>query len=37
MDWLDNIVDNIWNTYDVDKSGTLEKEEAKKLFQDSLS
>lgn len=35
-DWLDYLVDNIWDKYDVDKNGELEMEEAKMLFDDSL-
>ena len=30
------VIDQIWETYDVDKSGHLDKEETKKFVQDTL-
>ena len=30
------VIDQIWETYDVDKSGYLDKEETKKFVQDTL-
>ena len=30
------VIDNIWDTYDVDKSGALDKEEARKYIQDTI-
>lgn len=29
------VIDDIWNTYDVDNSGALDKEEARKYIQDT--
>lgn len=34
---IQEVVDQIWGTYDVDESGVLEKEEAKKFVQDTLA
>ena len=30
------VIDQIWDTYDADKSGALDKEETKKFVQDTL-
>jgi Ca2+-binding EF-hand superfamily protein len=32
---VQGVIDNIWKTYDVDKSGALDKEEARKYIQDT--
>jgi hypothetical protein len=33
---MQGIIDQIWGTYDVDRSGALDKEETKKLVKDTL-
>ena len=33
---IQGVIDQIWDTYDVDKSGALDKEETKKFVQDTL-
>merc|ERR1712244_214663 len=33
---IQGVIDQIWETYDVDKSGALDKEETKKFVQDTL-
>ena len=33
---IQGVIDQIWETYDVDKSGELDKEETKKFVQDTL-
>merc|ERR1719401_2880709 len=33
---IQGVIDQIWDTYDVDKSGELDKEETKKFVQDTL-
>ena len=33
---IEGVIDQIWETYDVDKSGALDKEETKKFVQDTL-
>ena len=33
---IQGIIDNIWETYDVDKTGALDKEVFRKLVQDTL-
>lgn len=33
---IQDVIDNIWETYDVDKSGALDKEETKKFVQETL-
>ena len=33
---IQGVVDQIWNTYDVDKNGYLDKEETKKFVQETL-
>ena len=33
---IQDIIDKIWDTYDVDKSGALDKQETKKFVQDTL-
>ena len=32
---MHSVIDNIWDTYDVDNSGALDKEEARKYIQDT--
>ena len=34
---ISGVIDQIWETYDVDKSGALDREETKKFVQDTLS
>jgi len=33
---IKGVIDQIWDTYDVDRSGALDKEETKKFVQDTL-
>ena len=33
---IQGVIDQIWDTYDVDKSGALDKDETKKFVQDTL-
>ena len=33
---IQGVIDQIWDTYDVDKSGALDKQETKKFVQDTL-
>ena len=33
---ISGVIDQIWDTYDVDKSGALDKEETKRFVQDTL-
>jgi hypothetical protein len=33
---IQGLIDQIWETYDVDKLGALDKEEAKKFVKDTL-
>ena len=33
---IQGVIDQIWDTYDADKSGALDKEETKKFVQDTL-
>merc|ERR1712166_1658653 len=33
---IQGVIDQIWDTYDFDKSGALDKEETKKFVQDTL-
>merc|ERR1711943_175808 len=33
---IQGVIDQIWDTYDVDKSGALDKAETKKFVQDTL-
>ncbi len=33
---IQGVIDQIWDKYDVDKSGALDKEETKKFVQDTL-
>ena len=33
---IQGVIDQIWDTYDVDRSGALDKEETKKFVQDTL-
>ena len=33
---IQGVIDQIWETYDADKSGALDKEETKKFVQDTL-
>ena len=33
---IQGVIDQIWETYDVDKSGALDKEETQKFVQDTL-
>ena len=33
---IQSYIDQIWNSYDMDRSGSLDKEEAKKFVQDTL-
>ena len=33
---IQGVIDQIWETYDVDKNGSLDKEETKKFVQDTL-